>query len=144
VRPAAALCLLALAVGGCGASSDDSSDDFEGEERVVAVAVEDLEEAGRDNEPRRICGDLLADSLIARLRQAGTNCRTAVDEALEDADSFDLEVDDIRIERGRPVRATVRVTSGSGDDEETDTLLLEREGRTWKIASLGAAGPTDG
>ena len=142
MRPVAALCLLALAVAGCGAAAQDSSEDFDGAERIVAVAVEDLEEAGRDDEGRRICEDLLADSLLARLREAGTTCRTAVDEALEDADSFDIEVDDVTI---RGARATVRVTSGSGDEEETDTLLLEREGRNvWKVASLGAAGPPDG
>jgi hypothetical protein len=128
--------LAALVAGGCGASSSDSTGDFKGEARVVAVAVEDLEEAGRKDEPARICSDLLADSLLARLRQGGTNCRTAVDEALQDVDSYDLDVDRIDI---KGTRATVRVTSGSGNDEKTDTLTLEREGRAWKIASLGGA-----
>ncbi len=135
MQPAAVLCLVALTVAGCGASAQDSSEDFKGEKRVVAVAVEDLEEAGRQDQARRICGELLAKSLIARLRQAGTNCRRAVDEALKDVDAFDLDVDRITI---RGTRATVRVSSGSGDGARTDTLLLEREGRAWKIASLGA------
>lgn len=113
----------------------DSAKDFDGEERVVAVAVEDLEDAARRDEPARICSRLLADSLVGRLRRAGTNCRTAVDEALDDADVLDLTVEDVTI---RGAEATVRVTSGSGGDEKTDTLTLEREGRAWKIASLSS------
>ena len=124
----------ALALAGCGASSSDSSEDFDDEQRVVAVAIEDLEEAGRDGDPRAVCEELLADELLARLRQAGTRCVDAVDEALEDADQFDLEVEAVRV---RGDEAMARVTSG-GDDEETDTLMLVRDGRQWKIASLGA------
>lgn len=121
---------------GCGAASQDSAKEFKGEERVVAVAVEDLEDAARRDQPQLICERLLARSLVARLRRAGTNCRTAVNEALEDADAFDLTAEDVTI---RGTSATVRVTSGTGSDEKTDTLLLEREGRAWKIASLGDA-----
>jgi hypothetical protein len=139
VRPIclALIVLAALVAAGCGASSGDSAGDFKGEARVVAVAVEDLEDAGRNDEPARICSDLLADSLLTRLRQGGTTCRTAVDEVLKDVDSFDKKVDRVAI---AGTKATVRVTSGSGNDEKTDTLTLERDGRAWKIASLGGAG----
>ena len=133
MRPSAALCLAAAVLAGCGAATRDSAKDFTGEERVVAVAVEDLEDAARRDEPARICSRLLASSLVGRLRRAGTNCRTAVDEALDDADVLDLTVEDVTI---RGAEATVRVTSGSGGDDKTDRLALEREGRTWKIASL--------
>jgi hypothetical protein len=129
------LSVLAVVVSGCGAGDSDSAKDFDGAKRPVAVAVEDLQQAGEDDEPAKICDDLLAASLLQRLRQAGTNCRTAVSDALDDADNFKLDVDDVRI-AGRT--ATARVTSGSGDQEKTDTLRLEREGRAWKIASLGA------
>ncbi len=136
MRATAALCLVAAVLAGCGAASQDSAKEFEGEERVVAVTVEDLEDAARRDQPARICERLLARTLVQRLRRAGTNCRTAVNEALDDADAFDLTVEDITI---RGTTATVKVTSGTGSDEKTDTLLLEREGRAWKIASLGEA-----
>ncbi len=129
-----AVAVLALAAAGCGATTSDSSEDLEGEAQVVAVAIEDLEEAGREDDARMICEDLLADELLASLRQAGTDCVDAVDEALEDADQFDLDVEAVRV---RGTRAAARVTSGGGDDEETDTLMLVRDGRQWKIASLG-------
>ncbi len=129
------MCLSAVLLAGCGGGSSDSTDDFKGEERVVAAVVEDLEEAGRKDQPRRICEELLSDSLLQRLRRAGTSCREAVDDALKDADSYAIDVEDVRI---RGDEAVVRVTSGSGSDKTNDTLTLERRGRDWKISSLGS------
>ncbi len=136
MRTAAILSVVALAVVGCGSGATDSAEDFEGEERAVARTIEQLEDAGRDSAERRICADLLADSLLDRLEKAGTNCTTAVREALEDTDSFDIKVDDVTINGDS---ATARVTSGrSGGDEESDTLTLQRDGARWKISSLTA------
>lgn len=129
--------VLLAALAGCGGAQQDTAEDFEGEQRVVAVAVEDLEDAGSEGDAQAICEDLLADELVARLRQAGSSCPRAVDEALEDADDFALAVEAVRV---RGDAATVRVTSGSGNDEETDTLRLVKDGRQWKIASLGEGG----
>lgn len=135
MRPALVTLLLALVLAGCGAGSSDSAKDFKGQQKGVATAIEDLETAGRDDEPVKICSQLLARSLLTRLREAGTNCRTAVSQALDDADQFDLEVDSVRI---AGTKATARVTSGSGDDEKQEPLQLEREGAAWKVATLGA------
>lgn len=102
----------------------------------MAVAVEDLQDAARDGDSRKICDDLLAGRLLASLRQAGTSCRQGVEKALDDADTFELDVKDVRVSG---TRADARVTAGA-DDDETDTLSLVREQGNWKIASLGAAG----
>ncbi len=136
MRTAAILSVVALTVVGCGSGATDSAEDFEGEERAVARTIEQLEDAGRDSAERRICADLLADSLLDRLEKAGTNCTTAVREALEDTDSFDIKVDDVTINGDS---ATARVTSGrSGGNEQSDTLTLQRDGARWKISSLTA------
>ena len=133
MRVAAALCLVAAPIAGCGAASRDSAKDFKGDERTVATVIENLESSARKSDEARICTRLLAPSLLAALRRQGTNCKTAVREALEDTDSFDLRVDEVTIRAGQ---ATVKVVSGSGSTEKTDTLELRRDGAAWKISSL--------
>ena len=134
MRPAAALCLAALAVAGCGTAAQDSSEDFSGDERTVAAAVERLETAARDDDAQKICASLLSDKLLGTLRRQGTNCRTAVREAISDADSFDLAVKEVDISGAV---ATVKVESGAGSERKDDALRLERDGGAWKIVSLG-------
>jgi len=127
-----------VAIAGCGAAARDSSKSFNGEERTVARVMEDLEKAGRDGDEKKICTKLLSKTLLAALKKQGTNCTTAVKEAIEDTDSFDLKVQDVKISGPH---ATVKVKSGAtGSSEKTDQLDLEREGSTWKIASLSAQG----
>jgi hypothetical protein len=134
VRALVALCLLGLVVAGCGAPSRDSSEDFDGDERVVATAIEDLETTARQDDPGKLCAKLLTDRLLAALRQQGTNCNRAVQEAFQDADSFDLDVEDVTM-RGAG-KATVEVKSGEGSKRKSDSLELERDGSVWKIDAL--------
>lgn len=135
MKPAALLCFLALSLAACGAESRDSAEEFTGDERAVAAAVEDLESAARDDDSEAVCTKLLAESLLTRLEQQGTNCRSAVKDAFKDADSLDLTVDDVTIS-GQS--ATAKVTSGTGANEQTDTLELEKVGAAWRISSLRA------
>lgn len=132
----AALCLVALALAGCGVAPRDSAKEFKGDERVVAAVVERLETAARDDDPAVVCTRLLSTSLLAALRKQGTNCRTGVKEAFRDADSLDLTVDDIEI---RGTRAIGKVIHRSRSEERTETLELERKGGAWKISSLGSS-----
>jgi hypothetical protein len=138
MRTAAVLCALAVAVSaaGCGAGSSDSSKSFNGEKRVVAKVIENLEKDGRDGKEKKICGELLSDTLLKALKKQGTKCTTAVKEALDDTNSFDLKVESVTISGPR---ATAKVQSGTSSDKKTDTIGLEREGSTWKLASLGAS-----
>ena len=135
MRPVLVLCALAVALTACGAAPRDSAKEFKGAERGVAATVEDLEAAARDNDPDAVCSKLLAERLLATLRQQGTRCSTAVKQAFQDADSFDLTVDDVSI-RGN--RASAKVISGTGSKEKTDTLQLEKAGAGWRISSLSA------
>ncbi len=136
MRSLAALCLLALALAGCGAAPRDSAEDFKGDERDVANVVERLEKAARDDDPGLVCKTLLSAKLVAALRKQGTNCNTAVKEAFRDADSLDLTVDDVTI---RATTATAKVKYTSLSKDKTATLTLEREGAAWRISSLGSA-----
>ena len=138
MRALATCCLLALAlaVAGCGSAPQDSAQEFQGDERTVAAVVEQLETEARDDNPDKICSTILAERLITTLQTQGTNCRTAVKEALRDTDEFDLTVDDVTISGDT---ATVKVSSGRGDNEKDDTLQLVRDGSSWAISSLGGS-----
>lgn len=134
MRATTLICLLAVVLAGCGAVNQDSSKDFKGEERAAAAAVEGLEKAARDEDAAKVCKQLLTRSLLDALAKKGTNCVTGVKEAFKDADSFDIKVDDVKISGAT---ATVKVTSGlPGSTQKTDSLLLERDGRAWKISAL--------
>jgi hypothetical protein len=137
MRPAVALCLVLLAVVGCGAAPRDSAKNFTGDERAVATVVERLETAARDDKPKVVCKQLLSSKLLEALRKQGTNCVTGIKEAFRDADSLDLTVDDVVI---RGAHATVKVSYRRGSDARTATLELDREGGAWKI-SAGILGP---
>ncbi|HEV2777114.1 MAG TPA: hypothetical protein VGV90_16105 [Solirubrobacteraceae bacterium] len=135
MRLALLLCFLALGLAACGAEPRDSAQDFAGDERAVAAAVEDLESAARDNDTEAVCTKLFAQRLLSTLEQGGTDCAEAVEDAFQDADAMEITVDEVTIS-GDTARATV--TSGTGDNEKTDTLELEKVGATWRISSLQA------
>jgi hypothetical protein len=132
MRSVAALCLVALALAGCGATPQDSAKDFKGQERVVAGVVERIETAARDDDPAVVCTRLLSASLLEVLRKQGTNCRTGVKEAFRDADPLDVTVDDVEI---RGAHATTKVGYRSGSKDKTATIELDREGGAWKISA---------
>jgi len=124
--------LAALLLAACG-ETGDSAGDFEGTEADVAQVVEDLQTAAQEDEPDRVCRNLLASSFVQQLREARVDCREAVALALNDADGFDLEVNDVTVNGDR---ATARVASGTGESAEQGTLRFVREGDNWRIADL--------
>lgn len=134
MRTTLAACLLALLLSACGSTTPrDSAEKFSGADKAVAAAVEGMEEAAREDDPERLCTQLLSAKLLATLTEQGTNCTTAAREAFRDASSKDLTVEDVSINGDT---ATAKVTSGTGSNEKSDTLRLEKAGAGWKIASL--------
>jgi|tagenome__1003787_1003787.scaffolds.fasta_scaffold20711258_2 hypothetical protein len=132
MRLLAALCLLAFAVAGCGATPRDSAQDFKGDERAVAAVVERVERAARDDKPEVVCTQLLSSTLLEALRKQGTDCKTGVKESFRDADSLDITVDDVVIQG---THATVKAGYRRGSEDRTATLELDRDGGAWKISS---------
>jgi hypothetical protein len=128
------LAVLALAVAACGGTTDSASD-FEGAQQDVARAIEDLEEAGQEDEPRRICEALLAKEVVENIEAAGTECVEAVQKALDQTDTFSLTVESVRV-TGNTARAQVET---GADEEQVETIELVREGDAWKVAKLPGA-----
>jgi len=125
--------LAALTLAACGSAGTDSSGDFEGQEREVASTVEDLQSAAADDDASEICRTLLAKSLLDKLGGSGSGCQKAVDNALDAADTTELNVESVQV---NGTNATARVESGSGDGATTRSVQLTREGSNWKIATL--------
>jgi hypothetical protein len=133
--PAAALAA-ALLCSGCGSSGSSSAGSFTGVKHDVAQTIEDLQTAGKNSNESKICNDLLAPALVRRITQAGSTCKKAVGDALDEADSFDLTVKSVTLSGPNRATAVVRST-GAGKQNRTDTLSLIKIGPDWKIAALG-------
>ena len=133
----AAILAAAALLSGCAAATKDSAEDFKGEQKAVAQTVEDLQKAGTDGDEAKICDDLLAAPVVARLKAqkcAKNDCASALADSLDDADSFEMTVKSVTI-NGRTATAVVK--SEAGKKDRTDTLSLVKEGSIWKLESIG-------
>ena len=137
--PPILLAAAALAPGGCGATSGDSADKFKGRQKQVAQAVDDVRDAGRKRDGRKICDSYMTPQLrdrlasLARTSGRGTDCADQLDDSLKDADSFDLKVESISIEG---TTATVRVKTKTARDRDPVDTLQFVEQRGWRISTL--------
>lgn len=126
------LALLALLAAGCGGATS-SAEQFEGEQKAVAETVEDLQQASVDDDAERICTRILA----RELREAAGDCPKAIDEALADADTYDLEVTKVEPAEITASTRTATATVESGrDGDQVERITLVREGREWRISQL--------
>lgn len=136
VRPALLALVAAVALAGCGASDEDSAGDFSGEERLVANTIEDLADAGRENDGTEICS-LLSERLVATVRRAaaGDPCADAIEDAVRDADSFDIDVVDVTVDG---TAASAVIESTANDEEIRETFGLVKQGPRWVVDALGS------
>ena len=121
----------ALALGGCGAQQDSSGEDFEGAEAEVAQVVEDLQSAAQQGEAEELCSRILSRELAGELAAGRSQCVDEMQKAVGDVNDFDLDVTAVTISG-----STARAEVGQGDDGETATLELARDGEGWRVTSL--------
>jgi hypothetical protein len=124
---AVSLFLALAAHAGC-APSQQSGNNFQGAEKDVANVLTDLRQAARDDDPKKVCADLLAKALV----QKAGDCQTAVGLAFDDSDSVELDVDSVRI-TGDTARA--RVKTGA-DQDRTELIRLTKENGVWRISQF--------
>ena len=128
----------ALGVAGCAQSSSSPAEGFEGREKPVAEAVEELVAAARRGDARKICDSLVTPALRGRYEQAARaakrgDCADGVEQSIRDADAFDLELVDVRV-AGR--RATVRARTKTNADEDPVATLDYVENRGWRLDAV--------
>jgi uncharacterized cupredoxin-like copper-binding protein len=125
--------VLAALASGC-AGSSSSAGDFKGEEKKVAELVEKLETAGETGDAGTICDEVVAKELRDQIQEAGSTCEQELDKAIEDADDFDLDVEDVTIDGDR---ATAKVKGRDRGEERVRDFEFVREGADWRATSLG-------
>jgi hypothetical protein len=125
--------LLLVALAGCTSESQSSSADkfTDPDQKAIAEKVEDLEAAGRRGQADDICSDILAKTLVSQLDAAGTDCATEIQEAIDDATQFDLDVVKVTI-NGNEATAEVK----QGDDGPTETMTFTKESGDWRATAL--------
>jgi hypothetical protein len=128
----------AVTLSACGQTSEDSSGDFQGQEKAVAQTIEDLQTASSKGDRDKICDEILAPDLVNRIKSASKQpCPDALKDALRDADAFELQVKKVTID-GTTATALVE-SDEAGDEKQTDTLTLTKAGDGWRISALGRA-----
>ncbi|MCW3023918.1 MAG: nuclear transport factor 2 family protein [Conexibacter sp.] len=137
-RLVALLLALPFALGACGQAAKDSAGSFQGDQKDVAQTVEDLQSFARKGDAAKICSELLAKDLVAKIQSSSKRpCDKALKDTIADADAFELTVKKVTVNGDR---ATATVQSvGGGSQDRTETLTLVRDQSAWKIATLGAA-----
>ena len=129
----ALLAVLATTVAaGCGAASEQSTD-FTGAEEDVATVVEELERAAQQDEPTRICTEILSTALSRKL---GRECTATVQAAIDDADIYALSAQDVQISGSR---ARVRLEVGTDDEREELVELVRQTQGGWRIDRFAGA-----
>jgi hypothetical protein len=121
---------------GCGATTSSDEEDppiLRGEQRLVAQAIEDLQDAATEGDEERVCRELLAEDLAERLGGTGQECEPTVRDALDNTDTTDLTVRAVTV---RGTTATARVEAERGDADRVTTVGLVKEGARWRISRL--------
>lgn len=136
------LIVAALAVSGCGAADDDSSDKFKGDQQQVAKVIEELETqavkpGGRGAED--ICTKLITDQLARKIaaQRRDQNCDERMQDSLNDiglgGGQATLEVLKVTVDGDKAIAS---VKAETGDDEETSDYALARSGKSWRISAF--------
>jgi hypothetical protein len=126
--------IAALVLGACGEAS--TAGKFTGEDETVATVIEDLQRNSERGEADQICDDLLTEALQETVKDGSSSCAAELKKALDDADAFDLEVQDVTVSG---TTATAKVKGPDEGDGVLRTLELEKVGDAWRIDSFGSS-----
>jgi hypothetical protein len=124
--------LLAVCLAACGSTVSASS--FKGEAHAVAQRLSDFQADVTSTNEQKLCGEDLARVVRTRLDTASGGCTQALKRQLGAIDDFELTVEKIAVSGAT---ATAEVRSTWSGKLRLATLKLVKEGRSWRIASLG-------
>jgi hypothetical protein len=136
-RRLALLCapLLALAFAACGSTSSVTG--FKGEERAAAQTVANLQTYATARDEQKICTNLLAKPVVARLELAKGGCKKAMNKQLGEIDSFEVTVESVQVDASAtPPTATASVKNVRSGKTRLSTVSLVKEAGKWKISSI--------
>ncbi len=126
------LCAPLLATGVAACASTVSTSSFKGEQQKVAQAISNLQSDASALEAKKICGEDLAATNVARLNAQG-GCKQAIEEQLKQIDSFETTVESVKIAGDR---ATAQVKSIDAGKKTVQTLTLVKEDGKWRVSGV--------
>ena len=129
------LCAPLLALGASACASTSTLSTFKGEDHAVAQVVSDLQSYGTAGEAQRICTNLLASTVTARLHSAPGGCKHALKEQLSQVDTPEVTVEKVQLHG--TMGATAEVKSTYAGKAKLTTVTLVKEDGAWKISKLG-------
>jgi hypothetical protein len=128
------LCAPLLALGASACASTSTLSTFKGEDHAVAQVVSDLQSYGTAGEAQRICTNLLAGTVTARLHSAPGGCKHALKEQLSQVDTPEVTVEKVQLHGA--TGATAEVKSTYAGKAKLTTVTLVKEDGAWKISSV--------
>ena len=133
----AALAVTVLA--GCSSQSNSKeADDYSGTDKAVVTVVDDLINAAAKKDGKEICTTILSSDRVAELNSDGHNCADAVDDQLDDASNFDLDVTKVTV-TGDTAQVVTKSDFNTADDT-VRTLSLTKQDNDWRISCMFAPG----
>jgi hypothetical protein len=124
--------LAALGLSACGSAVSTSS--FKGEQHEVAQAIANFQTAATTGEYKKICGEMLSATIVARL-QGTKSCEKAIKNQLAEIDNLQVSVQTVQVASASR-RATANVGSVYEGKTRVGKLSLVKEGKHWKISGL--------
>jgi hypothetical protein len=128
------LCAPLLAVG-MSACASTTAGSFKGEPKAIAQTISDLQTEGTAGEAKKICANLLAGSVTARLDSAAGGCTQAIKNQLSQVDTLQLTVQSVLPKSATSASAQVKSTY-AGKNKLSTVELVKEDGK-WKISKLG-------
>lgn len=130
----ALLCLplCAVAVAACGTTTSTAS--FKGEQHEVAQTIANLQADATAGEPKKICTNDVAASIVSRLGRS-KGCETAIKNQLAEVDTLEVSVQSVKIASGG-LTATAQVKSTQSGKKKPGTISLVKEGKLWKVSAV--------
>ena len=124
----AAACVAAMSA--CGGEDGANAKRYEGDQKEVAAAIDDLQSAAREGDGEKICDDLFGKKLRADIaQQTGESCEARVKEQFA-AKETTLTVKQVRM-RGEK-SAVVNVT----DQEGSTSVLYLEDDDGWRLVRI--------
>jgi hypothetical protein len=123
--------LLAVGVSACASTTSGS---FKGEPKAIAQTISDLQTEATAGEAKKICDNLLASVVTARLSSAPGGCTQAIKSQLSQVDTLELTVQSILPQTATTASAKVKNTYAG--KAKISTVELVKEDGKWKISKL--------
>lgn len=136
-RPAAALAAvgLSLCLAACGTTSS-SSTSYKGVKQKVAEVISNFQSDATSRDADKICSEVLAASVRAKLKANGGSCGKVIKKQLEQVDTYSITVEQIEL-NAKHTSAQAQVKSTIYGKERPGTIALAKEKGSWRISDLG-------